>query len=113
MKYAFKRAIKLYIEDNNVLCSFRISDIAVVTKVFTVKEFQYIIDHWVLGVSGFETENCGRIWWEYRDCGPRPDCEPMEFVAVSIQGWNFRLSIEEMADAVTQYDKQLKMDNIK
>lgn len=107
MDYYFKRAIKLYIEEDEVLCSFRLSDVAIVTKIFTVAEFQYIIDHWVLGVSGFETEHSGRIWWEYRDCGPRPQCEPMEFVAVNIQGFGFRLSIDDMADAVNQFDRQL------
>ena len=107
MDHFFKRAVKLYIENNNVLCSFRVSDVAVITKVFTVKEFQYIMDHWVLGVSAYETENCGRIWWEFRNCGPRPECVPMEFVAISLDGWNFRLSIDDMADVVNQYEQQL------
>lgn len=106
MKYAFEKAIKLYIEDSTVNCSFRVSDTCTIVKHFTVDEFQYIIDHWVLGVKGYETEDSGRVWWEFRNHGPRPECEPMDFVAISFQGWNFRISVEDMKDAVYQFEAQ-------
>lgn len=94
--YDFKLPIKFYIEEQRVLCSFRINENCVITKPFTLSEFTNIIDNWKTGVSGLETEDAGRIWWEYRDCGPRPDCEPMEFVAINVQGFSFRISVEEM-----------------
>lgn len=106
MDYIFDKGIKLYVEDNNVNCSFRVSDTCSKVFTFTVAEFQYIVDHWVFGVSGLETEDAGRVWWEFRSHGPRPDCIPMEFVAISLQGWNFRFSIDEMKDAVEQFTSQ-------
>jgi hypothetical protein len=107
MDYRFDKAIKLYIEDDQVLCSLRVNDLLTITKTFTVKEFQYIVDHWVLGVSGYDTEHLGKIWWEYRSHGPRPECKPMEFVAISIQGFNWRISIQDMQSTVEQFETQL------
>lgn len=104
----FDRAIKLYVEAPGVvLCSFRISEVCNITKTFTIEEFQYIVDHWVLGVEAFRTEQAGKVYWSYRDCGPRPECKEMKFVAVSLQGMNFRMSVDDMKDAVMQFQDQM------
>lgn len=107
-KWHFDRAIKLYVESPGVvLCSFRISEVCNITKTFTIEEFQYIVDRWVIGVNAFRTEQAGKVYWQYRDCGPRPECEPMEFVAVTLQGMNFRLSVDDMKDAIEQFEDQM------
>jgi len=113
MKWHFNREIKLYIiEDGTVAVGFRISENAVWKASFTQEEFQHIIDHWVLGVEGYRTQQHGRIFWSYRDRGPRPVCEPMEFVAISIKGFEFRISVEGMKDAIEQYeDQKYRYDN--
>lgn len=104
----FKKEIKLYIiEDGSVAVGFRVSDTAVVNATFTIEEFQYIVDHWVFGVEKMESKQSGRVWWSYRDRGPRPECVPMEFVAISIRGYQFRISVAGMKDAVEQFEDQL------
>lgn len=112
-RWHFQRAVKLYIEPPGVvLCSFRISDVCNITKTFTIEEFQYIIDHWVIGVNGFRTKEAGKVHWEYRDRGPRPECEPMEFVSISMKGMNFRISVDDMKDAIEQFeDQKYRYDN--
>lgn len=106
MKWHFKKEIKLYVERNEVQVGFRISDTAVFKSAFTIAEFEYIINNWRTGVEGYRTEMAGRIFWGYRDCGPRPDCEPMEFVAISIKGYEFRISVDGMEDAERQFQAQ-------
>lgn len=104
----FQREIKLYIiEDGWVSVGFRVSDNVVQKFTFSQEEFQYIIDHWVFGIEGYRTTQNGKVFWSYRDRGPRPECEPMQFVAVSVKGFEFRFSVDGMKDAVSQYEDQL------
>ena len=107
MDWHFKKEIKLYVEDGEVHVGFRLSDTSVLKATFLISEFQYIVDHWVLGIDAFRTEMAGKVFWSYRDCGPRPECEPMQFVAISIKGYELRLSVDGMKEAVSQYNQQL------
>jgi hypothetical protein len=110
----FDKKVKLYVfkDEDEVQISFLINEHTTMNKTFTVKEMDHIIDNWRdPGVSGYETEHSGRIWWEYRNCGPRPDCEPAEFVAISLQSWNFRLSIDEMHELWDTFEYQKRNKN--
>ncbi len=111
----FKEKIKLYVfkDEGEVNVSFFVNDHCTINKRFTIEEMTRIVDDWYSpGVSGFETEDSGRIWWEHRNCGPRPDCEPADFVAISIQGWNFRLTVNEMENLVVNaFKHQLSTKN--
>lgn len=107
MDWYFQKEIKLYVEDNEVHVGFRLSDSAVLKATFLIDEFQYIIDHWVFGIDAYRTEMAGKVFWSYRDCGPRPECVPMQFVAVSIKGYELRISVDGMKDAVNQYHAQI------
>lgn len=105
----FTDTVKIYVlkNENAVQVNFRITDVCVVSKRFTLDEFKTIIEGWREGISGLETEDSGRIWWEHRDCGPRPVCEPANFVAISIQGWHWRLTVGQMEIIEKEYHKQL------
>lgn len=107
MDWHFKEEIKLYVEDDEVQVGFRVSDTAVIKASFLIHEFQYIVDHWVLGIERFKTERAGKIFWSYRNCGPRPECVPMNFVAISIKGWELRVSVDAMKSAITQFNDQM------
>lgn len=110
----FDKKLKLYVfkDEDSAQVSFKVNDYCTVNKRFTIDEMRQIVDNWRdPGVSGLETEDAGRIWWEYRDCGPRPACEPAEFVAVSIQGWNWRLTVAEMQELVDTFHFQLNNTN--
>lgn len=107
MKWYFQDGIKLYVEGNEVQVGLRISDTCVFKVTFLIEEFQYILDNWRNGVEGYKTKMAGRIWWSYRDCGPRPKCEPMEFVAVSVKSHEFRFCVHDMEQAEAQFNKFL------
>ena len=109
----FDKKVKLYVFKNEGDCglSFLINEWTTITKRFSIEEMKMITTEWQRGVSGYETEDAGRIWWEYRDCGPRPHCLPASFVAISIQGFNFRLTVDEMEQLVHEFEYQLNNEN--
>lgn len=110
----FDKKLKLYVfkDEGDAQVSFLVNEYTVVNKRFTLQEMETIVDNWRSpGVSGLETEDSGRIWWEHRDVGPRPECPPANFVAISIQGWNFRLTVEEMEQFVEDYKYQIVNKN--
>lgn len=110
----FDKPIKIYVfkDEDEVSVSFRITDVVTINRNFTIAEFYQIVREWRdPGVSGMETEDEGKIWWEWRDCGPRPECEPADFVAVSFGGWNFRFETEVMEDICAEFIKQLNTKN--
>ena len=109
----FDKPIKLYVfkREDEVNVSFKITDTVTINRQFSIEEFEYIVKSWRdPGVSGMQT-NDGRIWWEWRDCGPRPECEPADFVAVSFGGWNFRFETETMEELCSEFIKQLNTKN--
>jgi hypothetical protein len=109
----FDKKVKLYVFKDEGECqvSFLVNAYTTMNKRFTIAEMTTITENWASGVSGLETQDSGRIWWEYRDCGPRPHCLPASFVAVSIQGWNFRLTVDEMEQLVYDFNYQLNNKN--
>ena len=109
----FDKKVKLYVFKNEGMASvsFLINEWTTVNKRFTIDEMTQIANNWRQGVSGLETEDAGRIWWEHRDVGPRPLEEPASFVGISIQGWNFRLTVEEMEQLEKEFIHQLNNKN--
>ena len=110
--YAFDKPVKIYVfkNENEVSVSFLITPICVQQFNFTLDEFKAVIDGWRSGDCMTRTDE-GSWWWEYRDCGPRPECVPMEFVAISHGGFNYRLSVAEMEQVEKDYIHQLNNKN--
>lgn len=110
----FTKPIKIYTfkTDNKVKLSFRISDNCVWNEWITIEHFHYICDNWNKGdgVQGLET-NMGKVWWEHRDRGPRPECKPEDFVAIDFSDWSFRISTQDMKDLVKEFYMQLSNKN--
>ena len=55
----FNKTVKLFVfkNENAVQVNFRITDVCVISKRFTLDEFKTIIEGWREGVSGLETED--------------------------------------------------------
>lgn len=110
--YAFDKPVKIYVfkDENEVSVSFLITPVCTQQYNFTLREFREIIENWRDGDCMINTHE-GKWWWEYRDCGPRPECKPMEFVAISHRGFNYRLSVEEMEQVEKDFIYQLNNEN--
>lgn len=108
----FTKPIKIYVfkSTNEVKLSFLISAHCVRDIWMSIEHFKHICDNWRTGVSGLETD-AGKFWWEHRTCGPRPECEPADFVAISWSDWNFRISTAFMKELVDEFNNQITMSN--
>lgn len=108
----FTQPIKIYTfkKENKVKIAFKISPNCVWNEWITIEQFHYICDNWKEGVEGFET-NMGKVWWEHRNCGPRPECKPADFVAIDFSDWSFRISTKEMNELVHTFYMQLNGQN--
>lgn len=108
----FTDPVKIYVfkEQQEVSVSFLVTSACVITRWISLKDFQYICDNWRTGVQGLET-NMGRVWWSHRDTGPRPECMPADFVAISFGDWNFRISTEFMTQLESTFRQQLNQEN--
>jgi len=109
----FKNTLKIYVfkKENAVQLSFRLSDNAVFTDRLSIPDMHIICKEWNNGgVNGIETW-MGKVFWEERNVGPRPECKPASFVAIQFNKWNFRLTIEEMEDTIDQFKRQLTGKN--
>ena len=109
----FKNTLKIYVfkKENAVQLSFRLSDNAVFTDKVSIPDMHIICKEWNNGgVNGIETW-MGKVFWEERKVGPRPECNPASFVAIQFNKWNFRLTIEEMNNVVKEFNKQLNGAN--
>lgn len=105
----FKTPIKLYVAkaENAVHLSFRLSDSATFNEKISITHMNMVVKEWNNGgFVGIETW-MGKLWWELRTCGPRPEQIPADFVAISFKNWNFRLTVEFMEELVKEYKKQL------
>lgn len=105
--YLMTKPIKIYVFKiaQEVKISFRISDYCALTKNMSMQNFQYICDNWKKGVQGLET-SAGKFYWYHSDTGPRPECEPADFVAINFGDWSFRISTNEMEDLVEEFHLQ-------
>lgn len=108
----FTRAVKIYVykDKNEVSVNFRISDNCVYSDMMTLSQFQYIIDNWQQGHEGIET-SMGKVYWERRRLGPRPEQAPCDFVAINFFKWCFRITTEEMFEVEKDFYRQLKGKN--
>lgn len=109
----FTLPIKLFVFKNEdaVQLSFRMSDSMVITDRISIAHMDTICKEWNNGgVNGLET-NMGRVWWEHRNCGPRPECKPANFVAITFGQFNFRLKVTEMEELVKEYKRQKTTKN--
>ena len=109
----FKDTLKLYVfkKEHAVQLSFRISDNSVFTDRVSIQDMKIICKEWNNGgVNGIETW-MGKVYWEERKSGPRPECKPASFVAIQFNKWNFRLTIEEMNNVINEFNRQLTSDN--
>jgi|TARA_R110002050_G_scaffold266391_2_gene407745 hypothetical protein len=109
----FDNTLKIYVfkKEHAVQLSFKLSEQAVFTDRVSIKDMEIICQEWNNGgVNGIETW-MGKVYWEERKVGPRPDCKPASFVAIQFNKWNFRLTIKEMEDVINEFNKQLKGDN--
>lgn len=108
----FTSPIKIYTykQEQKVSVNFMISPHCVLTKWISLQDFEYICDNWQTGVEGIETD-MGRVWWSHRNTGPRPECKPADFVAVSFSDWNFRISTEFMRQLEQEFRRQLNSKN--
>lgn len=111
----FRDTMKLYVfkHEQEVNLSFALSDYLVFKTMFTIDEFEYIIANWNKneGVQRYDTEHNGRIWWEHRNCGPRPMQLAADFVSIEIKDFTFRISTDAMNELVTDYTTQLANKN--
>jgi hypothetical protein len=108
----FTKPIKLYVfeKENAVQLSFRISDRAVITEKVSIADMQIICKEWNNGgVNGIETW-MGKVFWEERSFGPRPEMKPASFVAIQFSSWNFRITVEEMKTLVADFEGQLNTE---
>ena len=109
----FDNTLKIYVfkKEHAVQLSFKLSEQAVFTDRVSIKDMEIICQEWNNGgVNGIETW-MGKVYWEERKVGPRPDCKPASFVAIQFNKWNFRLTIKEMEDVINEFNKQLEGDN--
>ena len=106
----FNDLIKIYLfkEEKKVKVSFKITDYIVTHFSISQDQFEEILAKWKTedGIQGMETNDCGKIWWYYNDCGPRPARLPASYVTVSFKRWNFRFSVAEMLKLKTEYLRQ-------
>lgn len=108
----FNDPVKIYVfkNENRVKISFLITPTCVLDKWVSIDQFDHICKNWNTGVCGLETDG-GRVWWEYRTAGPRPECKPAAFVAISWGEWNFRLSVGFMEQLSNTFYQQLSGKN--
>lgn len=106
----FNDLIKIYLfkEEKKVKVSFKITDYIVTHFSVSQDQFEEILAKWKTedGIQGMESNDCGKIWWYYNDCGPRPTRVPASYVTVSFKRYNFRFSVGEMLKLKTEYFRQ-------
>ena len=106
----FSETIKIYLfkKEKEVKISFKITDYVVTNIKVTQEQFEEILAKWKTddGIQGMETNDCGKIWWYYNDCGPRPARLPASYVNVSFKRYSFRFSVAEMVKLKEEYFRQ-------
>ena len=75
---------------------------------FTQEEFDKIESDWKIedGIQGLKTEYNGKIWWERRTVGPRPECIDCDLVAIDINDFNFRFETKYIEAMCEEYNIQ-------
>lgn len=106
----FTKPIKIYYfkSDQTVDASFLITENLVLKTKFTQEEFDKIESDWKIedGIQGLKTEYNGKIWWERRTVGPRPECIDCDHVAIDINDFNFRFETKDIEAMFEEYNIQ-------
>ena len=103
----FDKPIKIYYfkDESTVSVSFLITSNVVLKTEFTELEFDTIRSIWNVndGVQGLETQHNGKIWWEHRTVGPRPDEVECDHVVIDIRDFNFRFETSDIENMFKEY----------
>ena len=106
----FTKPIKIYYykDESLVSVSFLITENLVLKTEFTELEFDTIRSMWNIndGVQGLRTEHNGKIWWERRTVGPRPDEIDCDHVVIDIKDFNFRFETKDIENMFEEYQFQ-------
>ena len=106
----FTKPIKIYYfkPQEMVSVNFLITDSLVLKTEFTKKEFDTIESTWNIddGVQGLRTIQNGKIWWEHRTVGPRPECIECDHVVIDIKDFNFRFETKDIENMFKEYNEQ-------
>ena len=113
----FSNTLKVYYfkEERSVTFSIKVTDNFVNTYRFTESEFDNIVEKWNSkeGIE-FRTNN-GSWMFQHKKRGPRPVCEPANFVRIDYwrdeQSFHYRVTYDEMLVAVKDYFYQ-KANNV-
>ena len=97
----FTEPLKIYLfkDKQKVKVSFKITDYVVINREFEQEDFEYILENWNIGegVQGnIKDIDNNKIWWFHSKFGPRPECEPANFVGINFNRYSFRISVQEM-----------------
>jgi hypothetical protein len=105
----FENSVKMYYfkDTKDVSFSIRVNDNFVNTYRFTEEQFDKIIENWNKpGGIEFRTNN-GSWMFQHKKRGPRPVCEPANYVRVDFwrdeQSFHYRLSYDNMINIVKDY----------
>tara|TARA_R110002074_G_scaffold112768_1_gene241013 strand:- start:59 stop:442 length:384 start_codon:yes stop_codon:yes gene_type:complete len=107
----FSDPFKVYLfkDIQQVKISFKITDYVVLGREFKQEDFEYILEHWNVG-EGVQGEvrdvDNTKYWWYHSKFGPRPECEPADFVGINFNRHSFRFSLQEMESLKTAYFHQ-------
>ena len=109
----FTNKFKLYVEKNTVKLSIKINSSFVNTYIFSISQFNDVIDNWRTGIE-FRTDN-GSWMFQHKKRGPRPICEPANYVRIDFwrdeQSFHYRATYDEMIDLEKDYYYQ-KANNV-
>ena len=107
----FYDPLKIYLfkDKQRVKVSFKITDYVVINREFKQEDFEYILENWNIGegVQGnIRDIDDNKIWWYHSKFGPRPECEPANFVGINFNRYSFRISVQEMERIKENYYHQ-------
>ena len=104
----FSDPFKVYLfkDKNRVKLSFKITDYVVLGREFKQEDFEYILEHWNVGEGvqgGIRDVDDNKYWWYHSKFGPRPECEPANFVGINFNRYSFRFSVLDMISLQNAY----------
>ncbi len=107
----FSNPIKLYLfkDKQRVKVSFKITDYVVINREFSQDNFEYILENYDIGegIQGnIKDIDDSKIWWHHSKQGPRPECEPANFIGINFNRYSFRISTQEMDFVYMNYYHQ-------
>ena len=97
----FSDPLKIYLfkDKQRVKVSFKITDYVVMNREFSQDNFEHILENYNIGegVQGTVKDiDNSKIWWFRSRSGPRPECEPANFIGINFNRYSFRISLQKM-----------------